>query len=101
MSFHLGKPVLVMIAIALITAPIALFRPAQHKADLTFWVFADSHFKTFSPLIPEFERDTGLSVNMNLVQNRAMNIRLSSQFLTRPMSDQLPDLVEIEIGSIG
>jgi arabinosaccharide transport system substrate-binding protein len=101
MSFHLGKPILVMLIIAVITGAVALTRPNQKKADLTLWVFADSHYKTLEKLVPAFRDRTGLSVNLNLVSGQAMDLRMSSLFMTNPTSEQLPELVEIEIGWVG
>ncbi|HEX8522130.1 MAG TPA: extracellular solute-binding protein [Tepidisphaeraceae bacterium] len=101
MPFHLGKPILVMLAVALFTGGFVAMRPNQRKADLTMWVFADSHYQAFNNLVPTFEQRTGLSVNLNLVVGQAMDLRLLSLFMTNPKSEQLPDVVEIEIGLVG
>jgi arabinosaccharide transport system substrate-binding protein len=101
MSFHLGKPILVMLIIAMVAGALTFTRPDQKKADLTLWVFADSHYQTFKRLVPKFSDDTGMSVNLNLVSGQAMDLRLSSLFMTNPTSDQLPEVVEIEIGWVG
>src|SRR5687768_9921274 len=101
MSFHLGKPILVMMVIALIAGAVVAVRPEQQKADLTVWVFADSHYKSYKPLIPEFERKHNVKVNLNLLNMRALAIRLTSLFMADKYSEEIPDLVEIEIGSIG
>jgi arabinosaccharide transport system substrate-binding protein len=101
MSFHLGKPILVMMIVALIAGAVVAVRPEQRKADLTVWVFADSHYKSYKPLIPEFERKHNVTVNLNLLNMRALAIRLTSLFMADKHSEEIPDLVEIEIGSIG
>lgn len=101
MQFHLGKPILVMIVLALLSAIVIARRPAQRNADLDIWCFADAHYKAFEPLVKQYEREHGVSVNLNLVVARAMNVRLASLFMTNPTSPDLPDLAEIEIGTIG
>lgn len=101
MQFHLGKPILVMVVVALVSAIVIARRPAQRDADLDVWVFADAHYKAFAPLVKEYEREHGVTVNLNLVVTRAMNVRLASLFMTSPTSPELPDLAELEISHIG
>jgi hypothetical protein len=100
MSFHLGKPLLVMLVVACICGGAIWVRPPQKRTDLTVWTFADSHYKTYGQLVESFERETGATVGLDLVQTRALRIRLTSSFMTDQGSD-LPDLVEVEIGMIG
>lgn len=97
----LGKPVIVVIAIALITGITVLMQPRPQHADLEFWVFADSHAKTFRPILPSFEQHEGKSVRLSLIANRALSLRLFSMFLSKSMSREVPDAAEIEIGSVG
>ena len=87
MTFHLGKPILVLMVLALMSGAVVAFRPEQRKADLTVWVFADSHFKSFEPLIPSFERKHNVKVNLNLLNGRAMSVRLGQLFMADPYSD--------------
>jgi arabinosaccharide transport system substrate-binding protein len=101
MNFHLGKPILVMIVIALLAGAAVLVRPEQPKADLTVWVFADSHYKAYKPLIPEFERKHNVKVNLNILNARALAVRLTSLFMADQHSEETPDLVEMEIGLMG
>jgi arabinosaccharide transport system substrate-binding protein len=103
MQFHLGKPILVMIVIALLSAIVIARRGSNDhvKADLDVWAFADAHYKAFRPLVDEYEREHHVKVNLELVVTRATNVRLASLFMTNPTSPDLPDLVEIEIGTIG
>src|SRR5688500_12933087 len=101
MNFHLGKPIFVMIFIALLAGSVSLSRPSQRKADLTLWVFADSHRKSYGAPVEEFEKQNNIKVNVNLIFGLAMDTRLNSMFMADPTSDQLPDLAEIEMGWIG
>jgi arabinosaccharide transport system substrate-binding protein len=101
MSFHLGKPILVMLLAALLSAAVIARRDEQGKADLDIWVFADAHYKAFEPLVAQYEQEHGVDVNLNVVVTRAMNVRLASLFMTNPKSPDLPDLAELEISTIG
>ena len=101
MNFHLGKPILVMLIIALIAGVVVAFRPSQEKADITVWVFADSHYKAYKPLIPEFEKKHNVRVNLNILNARALAVRLTSLFMSADATDEMPDLVEMEIGLMG
>ena len=101
MNFHLGKPILVLLVLALLSGVVVAVRPAQRRADLTVWVFADSHYKSLRPLIPAFEKEHNVTVNLNLLNGRAMAVRLGQLFMADPSSDELPDLCEVEINMIG
>src|SRR5438552_17183223 len=100
MSFHLGKPILVLIAIGIIAGTAVALRPPQRKADLTLWIFAESHDHTYRKLVPEFERDNHVTVNLNLLNARAMTVRLGQLFMSDPHDPEIPDLVEMEIGLV-
>ena len=102
MNFHLGKPILVMLVIALVSGVVVALRPEQRKADLTLWVFADSHYKAYQPLIPQFEREHNVTVNLNIVNARALALRLTSLFMAgNERAEEIPDLAEVEISLIG
>ena len=101
MSFHLGKPILTMLIVGAIGSVAVALRPAQEKADLDVWVFAEGHHRAYMPIIRNFERDNHVTVNCNMVLVRATSIRLGGMFMSNPKSPDLPDLVEIEIGTIG
>src|SRR5689334_14164269 len=101
MTFHLGKPILVMIVVALLSGALTNVRPKQVKPDLVLWVFAQQHQKVYETLVAEFHRRTGLSVEVKLVAWQAMDLRLSGLFMTDATSRDLPDLAEIEISWVG
>ena len=52
MSFHLGKPILVISVVAVVSGAAIALRPAPAKPDLVACIFDDSHYKSFEPLIP-------------------------------------------------
>jgi ABC-type glycerol-3-phosphate transport system substrate-binding protein len=108
MSFPLGKPVLVMLAVAAVTGATLLWRPpTAGQADLVVWVFADSHARAYREgdpasgmsLIEQYQRRHGRSVSVTLISSRALDVRLLSMFYSQ--SRDVPDLAEIEIGSVG
>src|SRR5258706_6922844 len=101
MSFHLGQPLLVMLPIAVICGAATLFRPAPKSKDLTFWVFADAHYKGYEPDIARFQQRERLSVDMEIVQVSAMGRRLQAAFADELTGPGVPDVVEVEINQIG
>src|SRR5258705_13699342 len=106
MSFHLGKPVLAMIIVALASGGMMLlFRPAQ-RAEMKVWVFADSHANSYRnddnstpSLIQQYREQTGVRVDVSLIAAKAEDIRLMALFGSD--SPDVPDLAEVEIGSVG
>ncbi len=110
MRFPLGKPILVMILLALASGAAVVSRRQASPADLRVWVFADSHARAYrgddpngSPgsLVDLYRRRTGQSVRVELISARALDTRLVSLFSADSAPGELPDLVEIEIGSVG
>ena len=102
MNFHLGKPIFVMLVIALLCgASVMLRQREQPKGELTVWVFADSHYKSFQPLVETFGKQHNCKVTLNILSGRALAVRLSQLFMADPKSDQIPDVVEMEISLVG
>lgn len=101
MRFPLGKPILLMLILAAITGAGITMRPKPAEADLVFWVFADGHARTYRSIIDQFERETGLRVDIQLLSGRAMPMRLQSLFMSAADGGPLPDLVELEISWVG
>lgn len=109
MIFPLGKPLLLMLVISVVTGLTILFRPADRPADLTVWTFVDRHALSFrqsvepggESLTDLFQRETGQSVAVKLIGYSALNVRLNAVFDRDDPGPGVPDLVEIEIGTIG
>jgi ABC-type glycerol-3-phosphate transport system substrate-binding protein len=109
MSFHLGKPILVMIAVGQATGAAILLRAGKEgRADLVVWTFADQHYNAYTQPGPDglslaqrFARDKRKSVDVKLISNRALNVRLISMFNADLSGPDVPDLVEVEISHIG
>jgi arabinosaccharide transport system substrate-binding protein len=97
-----GRPVLVLALIALAAGTIVALRPAPPRADLTLWVSADQHARLYRDgPIDGFTRDTGKSVRLDLIAPAALDVRLLSLLNTGSHAQSAPDLVELDLGSIG
>ncbi len=109
MSFHLGRPVLVMILLALISGALILRAPDLKRADLRVWVFAQSHARSYREPDPQtgasladlFQARTGQRVAVDLIHARALDLRLISLFMNDTVGMEVPDLAEVEIGNVG
>lgn len=102
MQFHLGKPILVMIVVALLSgAFIARQTPSRKPAKLVLWTFAAAHAETYAKIIDQFEKQTGAEVDIQHLSLRAETVRLESMFMSGQDGRILPDVVEMEIGNVG
>ncbi|HVT87911.1 MAG TPA: extracellular solute-binding protein [Tepidisphaeraceae bacterium] len=101
MSFPLGKPILVMTFVALISGAWVATCPSKPQADLVLWTFVESHANTYRSIIEQFEKQTGKTVDIQLVSPKASVVRLESMFMSGQTGRILPDLVEMEIGDVG
>ena len=100
-----------MIVLALASGSLALWqRGSRERADLVVWCFSDSHLRAFKgdgtrpeipPPVEVFQNETGKSVDVQLIANRALNLRMSSIFMSNISSEIVPDLVTIEIWHVG
>src|SRR5690242_8021866 len=98
MSFHLGKPIGVMLVLTLVGGAGMAFRSGGRapKSDLVLWVSAPQHKETYAGLVEPFRARTGTSVDVQYMATRSLDVRLLSLFMSD--SRDVPDLVEIEIG---
>lgn len=101
MTFNLGKPILVMMCVSVLTGALILMRPGKGRGDLLLWTFTSNHMRIHRTIIPAFEKRTGCSVRGDVIGGRALGIRLSSLYLTGRTGPTVPDVVEIDISSIG
>lgn len=101
---------MVLLLVAVASGTAVMLRPEPRRADLNVWTFSTSHARNFvgtdpagrdTSLVGQFEQRTGRSVNVSVLAHRGMEIRLMSMFGAGDSAGQRPDLVEIEIGSVG
>jgi len=111
-----SRPILLLFAAAVVSGFVVAARPTPHHPDLTVWVFSadhareltspylDSHGKLQPALVDQYRQQTGKRVAVELIGGRGLDTRLLS-LLSDPdptaVRDLLPDVVEIEIGSVG
>lgn len=101
MTFHLGKPILVMLIVALISgAFIGTGRKTNPPAKLVFWTFAAPHAETYRKIIDQFEKQNNVTVDIQDLSLRAETVRLESMFMSGQNGRILPDVVEMEIGNV-
>jgi arabinosaccharide transport system substrate-binding protein len=73
-------------------------RRARHPADLVLAVFAEQHYSAYLQVIPEFEREHGVKVDVQLVDLQSLEARLESAIVS---NTRIADLNEISEGSLG
>ena len=108
-SFHLGKPILVMILAAIVAGAVVAFRSPMPKARHVLWIFAESHQRSYTgddratgeTPAHKYTRTSGNSLDIVLMAARAEDIRLASIFNTHGKGQAVPDAVEIEISKVG
>jgi len=95
-----------MIAVAIISGALMLFFRAPQRAEMKVWVFADSHANSYRTpdgdrpsLIEQYRKLHGVRVDVSLIAAKAEDIRLMALFGSD--SGDVPDLAEVEIGSVG
>lgn len=101
MEFPYGKAPFIILLLSVLSGIglIATERSGEgERPDLTFLVFADSHFRAYQKIIPEFEALHNVKVQIQQVQIQNLQGRLSAALLS---GAHVPDMVEIITGSIG
>lgn len=97
-----------MLVIASITGAVVATRRTPPRTDLTYWVFADAHAQQYRmsidgqpSLVEQYRQQFGRSINVNLINTRALDTRLLSLMMSGATGDKVPDIVQLEIGSVG
>lgn len=113
MAFPLGKPVLLLCAVAVVAGAAIFVRPSPGRSDLELWTFAEHHQRLYaklqsSPADPDIGPRTGelsradlSSAAFRLIPNNALNVRLVSLFMADRRGADLPDVVEIGQEALG
>lgn len=104
----MSRPLAAMAAVALLSGIVVMFRPATERADREVWTFAETHARGFCEpvddrmaLVDLWRQRTGESVKVELIGGRGLDLRLISLFNSGSRGGALPDLVEVEMGSVG
>ena len=97
MTFPYGRPVLAIAVVAVVAGVALLTRPARPPAALTVWSFTAADATADRAA-------AGPGVRVDLIAAAAVDVRLSSLFMADPAPSAAagrPDVVELEIGSVG
>jgi len=101
MNYPYGKAALCILLLAIATgvAHVSLsLRRTTERPDLVMAIFAPNHEQAYREVLGEFERTHGVKVQLQLVDQRALQSRLQSALMT---GARVPDLVELVEGSMG
>ncbi len=109
MTFPQGRILLLIFVLAMLgAAGLLLHTASRSETDQIVWVFDASHADTYRlptdryrALTNVYEKATGRTVAVKLMPSRVLDARLLSLILGNIHSREVPDLVEIEIGSVG
>jgi len=99
MRIPLGKPVLAMLLVAMLTGGVVLLRPPQARPPAELWTFAQSHADLYRDL--QAGRQQHEAVSVRLIPNNALNVRLISLLMADHAGSNLPDVVEIRQDALG
>jgi arabinosaccharide transport system substrate-binding protein len=101
MNFPYGKAPLAILIVALV-AGVGVWlsgqRAAARKPDLIFATFEKSHAAAYMAALPGFEKQHGVKVQIQVVDQRALENRLQSALL---VGAEVPDVVELLDGTMG
>lgn len=100
-NYPYGKAAFIILVLALLSGAarfVLSLRRQTDQPDLVMAIFAPNHEEAYREVLPEFERQHGVTVQLQLVSQRALQSRLQSALLT---GADVPDLVELLEGSIG
>jgi len=97
MFFHLGKPILAMVIVAVASGALIWLRPEAAHTDLAVWVFAESHARSYRG-IPRsgLSGGSGPATQTNLAADSEPG---AVWLIVLPQKDLLPG-DEIDIGSV-
>lgn len=111
MSFPPGRILLLVLLMATLGAlGLVLHPPSGSETDQIVWVFDSSHADTYrlptdrgEALTNTYKKAIGRSAAIKLIPSRALDARLLCLILgnIHSESQEVPDVVEIEIGSVG
>ncbi len=101
MPFTPGRPLLVLLVVALVSGVLVGLRPTPARATVRYWVFADAHRQELTPILNDFARERGITYDLELVAGNALGARLESLFMSQARGPLVPDLVHLEIHQVG
>ena len=102
MNFPYGQAPLAILILALIAGAVVgydtLIRQTGPQPDLVFATFTKEHADAYDPIIEQFEKDYGVHIQLQVVEQRALQSRLQSAL---QVGAEVPDMVELIYDSLG
>jgi arabinosaccharide transport system substrate-binding protein len=103
MRFPYGPAPLAIFVIALLTgAVLAVWEPlsgaGERPPDLVLATFVKEHAEAYKPAIARFEQEYGVKIQVQVVDQKALQNRLQSAL---QVGADVPDMVELMYGTIG
>jgi arabinosaccharide transport system substrate-binding protein len=101
MEFPLGRVPLAMLLMAVVSGVFVLVSGLSRsvdRPDLIMAVFTKEHATAYAPAIKRFEAEHGVRVQLQLVDQRALQNRLQASL---QVGAQVPDVVELLDGTLG
>ena len=102
MEFPYGKASLAILLLALTSGLVLgisrLNEAKQDRPDLVFAIFSKEHAEAYLPVIRQFEKERGVTIQLQVVDQKALQSRLQSAIQA---GAETPDMVEMISGSLG
>src|ERR1700733_7690908 len=102
MEFPYGRAPLAILILALFSGSVLLLgritASAEPKPDLFFATFTKEHAASYRPIIAEFEKQYGVKVQIQVVDQKGLQNRLQASM---QVGAAVPDMVECLDGSMG
>ena len=102
MNFPYGQAPLAILILALIAGAAvgydALLRQSGPQPDLVFATFVKEHADAYVPVIEQFEKDHDVRIQVQVVEQRALQSRLQAAL---QVGADVPDMVELMYDTLG
>src|ERR1700712_4418156 len=101
MAFPLGRAALAMLVVMVISGGLLLLSPStrsEQKPDLVYATFAPEHAAAYGPAIKRFEKEHGVRIQLQLVDQKALSDRLQASL---QVGADVPDMVELLYSTLG
>jgi arabinosaccharide transport system substrate-binding protein len=97
--FPYGKAPFVLLVIAVLSSLLfAATRDSSRRADLVLVTFSEHHAEMYRKVIPRFEREHGVQVEIQRADYRSFEARLQSAIVA---NTDVPDLAELPEATLG
>ena len=102
MEFPYGKAPLAILILAILSGAVLLFATGtlsgNRPPDLVYATFVKEHAVAYAPAVARFEKEYGVKVQLQVVDQKALQSRLQSAL---QVGADVPDMVELMYGTMG